>query len=367
MKRYYAAAGALLLGSSAFALAADTKTESVADLALTTEAKAEFGWDQNMVDAKSAFVAEPAAKTQLAASDKPTMADWEASRLAKLGGVQTASFDKPEASDATGKFQAASADWSGKPALLDGSDKLQTASADWSGKPSLLDGSDKVQTASADWSGKPAAETGMGGPLDEAEFASATMTPQPAAQNYPPCSPGPGDDRCIQLYEPGVRDQLASWNRPTGGLLDERQATAMGGPFEPAMSGKPAEAELASVYKPEVDSAAAAMGGPYEPVDETKPAEAELASVYKPADHESAELTTHGDGFTDLAAGETSDTELAATTAAVPVDLVQHDGPAAMGIGGPIESATDYPPCSPGPGDDRCIQLYEAGVSGAGN
>jgi len=28
----------------------------------------------------------------------------------------------------------------------------------------------------------------------------------------------------------------------------------------------------------------------------------------------------------------------------------------------PVRAATDYPPCSPGPGDDRCIQLYERGV-----
>ena len=35
-------------------------------------------------------------------------------------------------------------------------------------------------------------------------------------------------------------------------------------------------------------------------------------------------------------------------------------------MGGPIDE-TGYPPCSPGPGDDRCIQLYEPGVTGAGN
>ena len=37
-----------------------------------------------------------------------------------------------------------------------------------------------------------------------------------------------------------------------------------------------------------------------------------------------------------------------------------------QGMGGPI-AETDYPPCAPGPGDDRCIQLYEPGVTGAGN
>jgi len=37
-----------------------------------------------------------------------------------------------------------------------------------------------------------------------------------------------------------------------------------------------------------------------------------------------------------------------------------------QGMGGPI-AETGYPPCAPGPGDDRCIQLYEPGVTGAGN
>jgi len=31
---------------------------------------------------------------------------------------------------------------------------------------------------------------------------------------------------------------------------------------------------------------------------------------------------------------------------------------------GPREMRRHYPPCRPGPGDDRCIQLYERGVTG---
>ncbi len=86
---------------------------------------------------------------------------------------------------------------------------------------------------------------GMGGPYEEAYGSgSVSLTPRPATENYPPCDPGPGDDNCIQLYEPGVRDQLASWNRPTGGLADGSATTAMGGPYEaaePAPAAKPAE------------------------------------------------------------------------------------------------------------------------------
>ena len=76
---------------------------------------------------------------------------------------------------------------------------------------------------------------GMGGPYEEAYGSgSVSLTPRPATENYPPCDPGPGDDNCIQLYEEGVRDQLAAWNRPTGGLADGSATTAMGGPFEAA-------------------------------------------------------------------------------------------------------------------------------------
>lgn len=85
---------------------------------------------------------------------------------------------------------------------------------------------------------------GVGGPVETAETMAVTsaaidLAPHPATQNYPPCAPGPGDDNCIQLYEPGVRMALAGWNQPTGGLTDGQTAaaTAMGGPYEPAEVG----------------------------------------------------------------------------------------------------------------------------------
>jgi hypothetical protein len=43
------------------------------------------------------------------------------------------------------------------------------------------------------------------------------LRPRAARANYPACRPGRGDDRCIQLYERGVRARLARWDRPTGG------------------------------------------------------------------------------------------------------------------------------------------------------
>ena len=154
--------------------------------------------------------------------------------------------------------------------------------------------------------------TGMGGPLEEANAGTVSLTPRPATDNYPPCNPGPGDDRCIQLYEPGVRAQLASWNQTSGGLADNSVTTAMGGPYEP-LDGS---------------------------TDDT-------------------EHAMNGDGILDSGLGETSDGDVN------DVELAQHSQ--FSGVGGPIESQSGYPPCSPGPGDDRCIQLYERGVTGAGN
>jgi hypothetical protein len=49
---------------------------------------------------------------------------------------------------------------------------------------------------------------------------------------YRPCRPGPGDDRCIQLYERGVRSAYASWLRDHD-VEGERSEVAMGGPMEP--------------------------------------------------------------------------------------------------------------------------------------
>lgn len=49
---------------------------------------------------------------------------------------------------------------------------------------------------------------------------------------YRPCRPGPGDDRCIQLYERGVRASYARWLRQRG-VEEAPVQVAMGGPVEP--------------------------------------------------------------------------------------------------------------------------------------
>ena len=290
MKRYFVAAGALLLGTSAVAWAAgaDAGGKSGDESAVVT------------VD-KSAVDKGAAGKT------------WDKGAIAaKLTDTKLASSVEPDG----GKFALASAD--GKEV----GDKLQTAELDWddsAAQSKLAHLNAAVASDSAVQTKLAMAETdtGMGGPLDESgAVTTADLTPRPATMNYPPCDPGPGDDRCIQLYEPGVRAQLANWDRETGGLIDH--------------------------------SATSAMGGPYEPVD-IADAGATAASLNATI-HEAM----NGDGSVDVASGETAAAELA------------HHG-TAEGMGGPIESVSGYPPCDPGPGDDRCIQLYEPGVTGAGN
>jgi hypothetical protein len=84
------------------------------------------------------------------------------------------------------------------------------------------------------------------------------------------------------------------------------------------------------------------MGGPYEPVDTVQ-------SV--------------GDGYVDAALGETAADEHLASADSSWTATPAAAGSEYTGMGGPLE-AIDYPPCRPGPGDDRCIQLYERGVTG---
>jgi len=194
-------------------------------------------------------------------------------------------------------------------ASVDATSTLDTAAVD----AAIIDKGQEVVLADTADTAKPI-DTGMGGPLETADAGTLDLTPRPATHNYPPCDPGPGDDNCIQLYEPGVEVALASWNQPTGGLLEPGQAMASAeSPYE-----------------------ATGVGGPYEAVE--------------------SDFAMAGDGEVDVAAGETEAVELASGDG-----TFVHDG-----VGGPVVE-TGYPPCSGSPSDDRCIQLYEPGVTGAGN
>ena len=60
------------------------------------------------------------------------------------------------------------------------------------------------------------------------------LQPANAPVAYRPCRPGPGDDRCIQLYERGVRASYARWLRDRGHRPAPTQVAAVGGPVESA-------------------------------------------------------------------------------------------------------------------------------------
>jgi hypothetical protein len=172
-------------------------------------------------------------------------------------------------------------------------------------------------------------------PADQAmpmRTAALDLTPRPATANYPACHPGPGDDNCIQLYERGVRTALASWDQPTGGFVGAESATAM--------------AANTSVN----DATNDAM--------EVASADTDLGTAPAP-------------GATEDMAG--ADTALAANEADQPPYPSDPDSQY-QGVGGPDEPAdlieptrqTGYPACS-ATVTDRCIQLYERGVTGEGN
>ena len=84
----------------------------------------------------------------------------------------------------------------------------------------------------------------------------------PAAAAYPPCHRGAGDDHCIQLYEPGVRAQLAEWNRSAAG-----SETAMGGPYEPVDSTLAGEMGNAGAAPAPAGDQYNGVGGPLETND----------------------------------------------------------------------------------------------------
>lgn len=323
MKRYYAAAGALLLGTSALAWAGDADKIAVEPVKVATSTDTAMSWDKSTLATKSDTAIFTESKTELSSLDKD---------LAKLAVAET-----------DHKIQTASTDsWTDT--------KVETASFDTAKLDTAWSDIGKVQTASTAGDSKAAVlstdevGTGMGGPLEEVDKASTSAVVQPSNaspeldargiqvisdvafvppgfnatggavggpdsgddESYPACT-AERTDNCVQLYERGVRAALAS--DPAG-------------------------------------STTTAMGGPYEPVDV-----------------DSTKLAMNGDGDIEVSKGETAD----ADTVAVPTDAVAATHSDNQGVGGPVEAQSGYPPCSPGPGDDRCIQLYERGVSGAGN
>lgn len=211
MKRTSIAAAALLLSTTAYAAIPSTEPSGVV-----------VEKDPYAVTATSAVDNADAGGTATlhnAAAGSWSNNDWAAAEpvayTADDSSLKQPTDDVADAADATAK-----------------ADAIETAEADTADAVDEADDTDVVAEPTAmDTEATPVEDgaTGVGGP-----YEAANLTPRPAAQNYPACRPGPGDDRCIQLYEPGVREQLAAWTQPTGGFAGADTQVAMGGPYEPA-------------------------------------------------------------------------------------------------------------------------------------
>jgi len=331
MKRMMVAAGALLMGTSALAYAGSVDKSAVEPTTASSDVKVADNsllsdWDKARVDAwektfataKTDMTSFGDSKLDLASMDKDL-----APLASQEGGAKLMTASAETGWETTGKTETA---WTNA-----STDKLVTASTD-----AWADG--KMQTAMVDKS----SYVGTGGPLEEVDStapASGTIV-QPS--NADP----EHDARGIAVIsDPAFVP--AGYNGVPGG--------AMGGPSEGTDQSYPActretTDNCIQLYERGVtaqagtDKSTNAMGGPYEPVGD-----------------DSADLAMNGDGTVDTTLGETSDSVIQTTDASVA------DHTAYQGVGGPIEAQSGYPPCSPGPGDDRCIQLYERGVTGAGN
>ena len=278
MKKMFLTAAALTLGTSAYA------------------------W-MPMQDGGSKMAGVDKAGIEWEADKSATASDWTKTPTVETAKVAT---DDGDIQIAENEFKAKdSVDGSATALVAAGArvaeeyHAIQMAQSDFNAKDT-----DGTMTASADTKGV-ASTAGMGGPYE-------------AATEYPPCRPGPGDDRCIQLYERGVGESLAMAKGAEANV-------GAGGPFEP-VAGEAPKAETSGKHV-DAEQSTAPMTG---------------------TDHSAHGMPATADDGTAVS-GKTPDSGAAPMT------------PGA--IGGPVETRTDYPPCRPGRGDDRCIQLYERGVA----
>lgn len=108
--------------------------------------------------------------------------------------------------------------------------------------PSEVPGAETPSTTALSDAGDDEDYTGMGGP----EEPVGAVTTTASASNYRACSPGPGDDNCIQLYEPGVAEAFASWEASRAG----GEQLAMGGPDEAEQIALAEQGDEVAAYEP---------------------------------------------------------------------------------------------------------------------
>ena len=197
-----------------------------AGLLLTTSALAGVNFvkadEAQTLSAAAAVQPKPAAGLDDSMIHNAMLIDWNSKNAA---AVETASLDI-KAMDEPKLIQAEPAESTAMPEAAESTEPKPTADE------AMTTGTMPAETPDLAAPATKPNESGVGGPLETADAGATTLdlSPRPAAQNYPPCAPGPGDDRCIQLYEPGVQTALASWSGQTGGLDNGR--TGMGGPEE---------------------------------------------------------------------------------------------------------------------------------------
>lgn len=291
MKKLPIAAAALLFGTSAYAMmpqmdpngsmAQDpytitptTAVTPVYDDALGFKPAAETSWDEAQPVAYTADKTDPAYKA-VVATDEDMKAAWS---------------DKTDVTYVPDKMNAEmiagdGADWDAVAAAKMDAMNMGEAAM----RPAAIEAG---FTDSPDMSG-------VGGPYEAADTAAADLAPRPATHNYPACRPGPGDDNCIQLYEPGVQQRLASWSQPAGGFAGAADTQiAMGGPYEPADSATSTEQLNQQAL---ADSTRA-----LQTASVTTDGQAVDDSAIETA---MADTTMSGDGSIDTAMGETADDE----------------------------------------------------------
>jgi len=367
-------AGALMLGTSALAWV-PTQSEQSVDGGKLEAASAQTEWSgSKSFDSADGGMKSGDAKLETASFDS-------ADSGVKSGDakIETASFDGGDKSVggtdsrvvSNGALETIGATFAGVQSASSGTDTgakmMQTASADFSGtkdgaKLVTTDASEPdgkmMQSASADFGSKDhhavsADSWGPDGKQDASAWASKDVStgmggPIEGAQDYPPCRPGPGDDRCIQLYERGVSQQLASLKSAN---------TGMGGPLEPAGESKFQTGKEQADQPQSTDHGAMGHG--------TTGSTGTSGTQSQQGDHGAmghGQTDAMGHGQTDAQTEtDTSGTATGDAGAKPAAGAATTPG----GIGGPIEQAADYPPCRPGPGDDRCIQLYERGNGGS--
>ena len=270
MRKFPIAAAALLLGTSAYAAVTSTEPSGVW---VNKDPWTVGGTTALGAAAVQAMQAQPAAVDWWGA-DKP--ATFEAAAAEFKADDEVKADIELAASD---DFTTADEEWEAAAAAK------AAADTDSEAVDSEVE-ADTVETSTLDEAPVPV-EEGVGGPYE----AVAEATPRAAAQNYPACRPGPGDDRCIQLYEPGVRAELATWNQPSGGFAGSGEIQVADSTTETERLNQLALADSASALQAAqmaaaepVATDAVAVGGPYEPVEEA--------------------ALMNGDGTVDTAMGE---------------------------------------------------------------